>query len=282
MPRLTANPIVKIGEGICVTALLLLLALVERTHYQLLIQLETGLTLDFVETVPTMAGAGEFFRVLTWQDDVFLLAPALIFILALLFARTWQRIDKYVFLCLLAVVLSAQLAGPQTLPPAIASNPVAYFMRDVIQDWMDELVQKTDYYARLKDLPGVDQMNSIRLVDPAFANPRTPRPPSRREPALTADGRPWNILFFVLESTGADYVFDTSLSNKTPMPFLQKMTGEGLCLGNHYSSANNTARAAFSIFTGLYDSTSRKIFSMEENASIPTLNNYLPAEYDFF
>ena len=86
----------------------------------------------------------------------------------------------------------------------------------------------------------------------------------------------------MLESSGSDYIFDTSLDNPTPMPFLQKMTREGLYLGNHHASANNTAKAAFSIFTGLYPSTAYKNFAMEDNVAIPTLNRYLPVEYDYF
>jgi membrane-anchored protein YejM (alkaline phosphatase superfamily) len=174
------------------------------------------------------------------------------------------------------------MAGPQTLPSEIASNPVVYFSNDAIGDWVNEALQENEYYARLKNLPGDEQTNSIQLVDEAFVNSRLQRPAPRRGPALTADGRPWNILFFVLESTGADYVFDTSLGNQTPMPFLQRMTGEGLYLSNHHASANNTAQAAFSLFTGLYPSTSRTIFAMDENVVIPALNDYLPAEYDYF
>ncbi len=161
-------------------------------------------------------------------------------------------------------------------------NPVVYFSHDVIDDWVNELLRENDYFARRGDLPGDEQTNSIQLVDKAFVNPRLQPPAPRREPASTADGKPWNILFFVLESCGADYVFDTSLGNQTPMPFLQKMTREGLYLSNHFTSANNTAKAAFSLFTGLYPSTGRKIITTDKNIVIPMLNRYLPAEYDYF
>ncbi len=281
-PRLTANIIFKLGEGMVVFVLLLVLALIERAHYQLLLQLDTGLTLDFVTTTPMMMGADDFSRMLTWPDVVFILAPILVFVLACLFVRTWQRTEKYVVSLLLFSALCAQLAGPQTLPPEIASNPVAYFSKDVIRDGVHALFRENDYYARRMDLPGDEQTNSIQLVDEAFVNPRPQPPAPRHEPALTADGRPWNILFFVMESCGADYVFDTSLGNPTPMPFLQKLAGEGLYLSNHHASANNSAKAAFSLLTGLYPFTGRKIFAMEKDAVIPTLNNFLPRGYDYF
>ncbi|MGO8838712.1 MAG: LTA synthase family protein [Limisphaerales bacterium] len=262
--------------------LLLVLALVERAHYQLLLQLDTGLTLDFVEIIPTVVGVDVFFRMLTWPDVAFILAPILIFVSTCLFARMWQRVDKYVFFFLLCFVWSAQMAGPQTLPSEIASNPVVYFSYDAIDDWKNELLRENDYFAQRGDLPGAEQTNSIQLVDKAFVNPQPQPPAPRQEPAVTPDGKPWNILFFVLESSGADYVFDTSLGNPVPMPFLQKMTREGLYLSNHFTCANNTAKAAFSLFTGLYPSTGRKIITTDKDITIPTLNRYLPAEYDYF
>jgi hypothetical protein len=282
MPRLAANIFFKACEAMFVVVLLLLLAFVERAHYQLLLQLDTGLTLDFVKTTRTMVGPGDFSRMLTWPDVAFILAPTLVFVLTCLFARAWRRIDKYVFLFLLCFVLCAQMAGPQTLPPVIAANPVVYFSTDAFDDWVHNLFRENDYYASLKDFPGAGQTNSIQLVDEAFVNPRPHQPAPRHEPASTADGRPWNILFFVLESCGSDYVFDTSLGNPTPMPFLQKMTSEGLYLGNHHASADNSAQAAFSLLTGLYPTTSSKNFSEAKNNVIPTLNHYLPAEYDYF
>ena len=282
MPRLAANTIIKIGEGIFVVVLLLLLAFVERLHYQLLLQLDTGLTLDFVKTAPTMVGADDFFQMLTWQDVAFILAPTLFFALACLFARIWQRLDKHLFLLLLAIVLCAQMVGPQTFPSEIASNPVVYFVDDAIRDWVHELLRENEFYASRKDLPGDEQTNSIQLVDEAFVNPQLQQSAPRHELALTADGKPWNIVIIVLESCGADYAFDTSLSNQTPMPFLQRMTGEGLYLSNHHASANNSAKAAFSLFTGLYPTTGRVNFSMGNNVIIPTLNHYLSADYDYF
>ena len=63
----------------------------------------------------------------------------LVFVLACLFARTWRRIDKYVFLFLLCFVLCAQMAGPQTLPSVIAANPVVYFSGTPLRTGCSEL-----------------------------------------------------------------------------------------------------------------------------------------------
>jgi hypothetical protein len=284
-PRLAAKTVVQLGEGLLAVGLLLVLALVERTHYQLLLQLDTGLTLDFVKTAPALVEPGDFYRMLTWPDMAFILAPALVFVLAWWLARIRRRTEKtddHGFLVLLGLGLCAPLAGPQTLPPEIAANPVVYFAKDAMEDWVNALLQANDYYARREDLPGAAQTNSIQLVDDAFVNPRPPAPALRPEPAVTADGKAWNILFFVLESSGADYVFDRSFGNPAPMPFLQKLTREGLYLSNHHASVNNTAKAAFSLFTGLYPDPGRKMLARDKAMAIPTLNRYLPADYDFF
>jgi len=281
-PHLAASTPFNLVEGLLALGLILLLSLVDRLHYQLLLQLDTGLTLDFVKAAPELVGPGDFFRMLTWSDMAFILTPLLVFVLAWWLARSRPGTDKYGVAVLLGLGLGAHWAGPQTLPPEIATTPVVYFSRDTVGDWKNELLWEPDYFARRGDMPGAAQTNSIQLVDKAFVNPRPPSPAPQTAPAVTAAGTSWNILVFVLESSGADYVFDSSLGNPTPMPFLQKLTREGLYLSNHFTTANNTAKAAFSLFTGLYPSTGRKIVTTDKDITIPTLNRYLPADYDYF
>ena len=188
-PRPAAGAFLKIGEGLLVTGLLLTLSLVHRLHYQLLLQLDTGLTLDFVKTAPAMVGVGDFFRMLSWPDAASILAPVLVFILACLFARTWRRMCGWVLLFWTAFVLGAQLAGPQTLDDDLTVNPAVYFLSDAVKDQLHFLERENGYYARRTDMPGEEQSKSVRLVDEAFMNPG-PRPPApRREPVLTADGK---------------------------------------------------------------------------------------------
>ena len=215
-PRLAAKTIVQIGEGLLAAGLVLLLALADRTHYQLLLQLDTGLTLEIMKAAPELVGPGDFFRMLTRPDIVSILTPLLVFVLAWWFARKRPQTDKYGLAVLLGFGLCAHLAGPQTLPSEIASDPAVYFSRTAIEDWVNELFQENDYFAKRGDMPGAEQTNSIQLVDAAFVNSR-PRPPAPRPgPAVTADGKPWNVIFFVLESSGADYVFDKSLGGPAP------------------------------------------------------------------
>ena len=99
-------------------------------------------------------------------------------------------------------------------------------------------------------------------------------PPPRRE-------KPWNILFFVMESTGASYVFDRAEGNAMPMPFLKRLSETGLNLQRHYATANSSAEALFSLFTGLYP-RSGHWEAGGEALHLPTLNRFLGPKYHSF
>ena len=283
LPRLTVMTVFIMAEGLLAALTLLVAALIVRLHYQLLLQLDTGLTLTFVEMLPTMFGVNDFVRLLTPQDVIFMVTPLAVFVLALANAQRLRRFYKPVALCLLVLILAAQLLPcRQKLPPEVVQNPVIYLSNDALQDMFHGLFRENDFYEHRADLPGDVQMRSIRLRDEAFVTGDNRPPMPKRELALTAEGKPWNVLIFVLESTGSDYIFDTSLGNQIPMPFLQRMTREGLYLANHHASANNSAQAAFSIFTGLYPCPTHSLFAMQKNVVIPTLNRYLGGDYEYF
>ena len=283
LPRLVVTTGFFIVEGAVAALVLSVVALIVRTHYQLLLQLDTGLTLTFVEMSPTMFGANSFVRLLTPQDVVFLVAPLMIFVLALASVQWFRQIYKPAGLCLIVLIFAAQLLPcREKLSPEVAQDPVIYFFNDVMIDMFNTRFHSSDFYANRTDLPGDAQTHSIRLIDEAFVTGDHRPSMQKREIALTADGKPWNVLVFVLESTGSDYIFDTSLGSQIPMPFLQRMTREGLYLANHHASANNSAQAAFSIFTGLYPCPTHNLFAMQKNVVIPTLNRYLGGNYKYF
>src|SRR5678815_206484 len=125
-------------------------------------------------------------------------------------------------------------------------------------------------------------MRSVALIDDAFIETNAVPGEPDWTPGPAAQ-EPWNILFFVLESTGADYVFDTSLGNDVPMPFLHHAATNGVWLANHYSTCNSSPRAGFSIFTGLYPRADHdQTFEVEHHVSIPALNRYLGTPFQCF
>jgi phosphoglycerol transferase MdoB-like AlkP superfamily enzyme len=283
LPRLVVMTAFIMAECGVAALVLSVVALIVRTHYQLLLQLDTGLTLTFVEMSPTMFETKSFVRLLTPQDIIFLVAPLGVFVLALANAPRLKRFYKPAGLCLIVLIFGAQLLPyRQKLSPEVAQNPVIYFFDDAMNDMLNARSRSDYFYANRTDLPRDAQTHSVRLIDEAFVTGDNRPPLLKREIALTADGKPWNVLIFVLESTGSDYIFDTSLGSQIPMPFLQRMTREGLYLANHHASANNSAQAAFSIFTGLYPCPTHGMFPMQKNVVIPTLNRYLDGNYKYF
>ncbi len=93
-----------------------------------------------------------------------------------------------------------------------------------------------------------------------------------------------NILVIVLESTGARYVFDETLTKPgagKPMPFLHSIAAKSLYLSRHYATANSSPRALFSLFTGLYPEPAVDFFSLKRGLKIRGWNTYLAAATSF-
>ena len=93
---------------------------------------------------------------------------------------------------------------------------------------------------------------------------------------------PWNIVFFIMESVGTRYTFDSSHGNPMPMPFLHKISKEGWYLEKHYTTSNVSTKAIFSLFSGLYDFFNRETFGTRPDAEVPTIYNWLGKDYDSF
>jgi hypothetical protein len=283
-PRIAGSMPYAVAEIALGGAIVLLAALILRIHYQLLLQLETGLTVTMVTMAPAMFAPTDFFHMFTLADTLFLATTLAVYTAALAGARLLRRVYRPALLAFTGVVLVVQLVPARTaLSRELKSNPVIYFARDIIRAPLHLYFGKANPYRNRPDLPSPAQLHSIRLIDPAFTTgvyPAGPEPAAG--PALHAGGKPWNVLLFVLESTGSDYVFDTSLGNEVPMPFLREMTDQGLALTNHHASCNSSPSAAFSIFTGLYPRPTHEPFSMLKTAAVPTINHYLAPDYECF
>jgi hypothetical protein len=119
---------------------------------------------------------------------------------------------------------------------------------------------------------------TLAASQPTQFNPLPPAMPHEMHASRSANANTPNILFIVLESTGARYVFDESLTlpgKGVPMPFLQKLRAESLYLARHYATANSSPRALFSLFTGLYPEPSDEFFSLKKGLRIKTWNRFL-------
>jgi arylsulfatase A-like enzyme len=146
------------------------------------------------------------------------------------------------------------------------------------------------------------QADTVRLIDPLFARPLSlirshkgldiSALPSFMSHFLadadpdqaTASPKrpPLNLLLLILESVGTRYIADQSRGNPVPMPFLHSLTQRGWFWANHFSTANSSPPALFSIFTGLYPVPRMQMFVMRRDVYLPALTGFLGPDYDSF
>lgn len=124
-----------------------------------------------------------------------------------------------------------------------------------------------------------DQKDKIIFVDPGFVG--TNKTASDFAKKSLAPQKKWNIVVFVLESVGTDYLFK-KINNKDTTPFLQWLAPQSLYLNNIFSSGNISAFGQFSILTGLYPNPSPKHFEFQPNLFIPSIADWLGPHYDSF
>lgn len=89
----------------------------------------------------------------------------------------------------------------------------------------------------------------------------------------------WNVVFIIMESTGAEYPFSTSAGNDLPMPFLQKLAARSLVGENHFSPTNTTPSGTFSITSGLFPAPTMEIYAERRDIHLPHFRVYLQPEY---
>ncbi|MCX6896813.1 MAG: sulfatase-like hydrolase/transferase, partial [Verrucomicrobia bacterium] len=281
LPKLVEAAAVRVLEAVSALAILLVFSLMLRAHFQLLLELETGLTGKYLRLTHETLGTADLFRLLKTQDRLILLAPAVFFAIAYRGAARLRQIYRTCALAFTAVMLAGQLLLPgKQLAPELSQNPAVYLAGDLIRNAIDSFWRSRDEYRNQKLLPGEEQLKSIALVDGAFVDGPPSPPPTAA--ARTAKGKPWNILLFVMESTGADYVFDRPFGEEMPMPFLRQLAREGLWCPNHFTTCNSSASAAFSILTGLYPPPATEVFAMRRDNRIPIWNAWLRNRYDTF
>lgn len=121
-------------------------------------------------------------------------------------------------------------------------------------------------------VPAAEQQ-PLRLPDPRLSGQESPAP-------AAAKNRTWNVVWIIMESTGTRYLGDTA--PKVPMPFLQKLAGEGWRLARHYSTTNSSARAIFSQLSGLYPMPTLPMWVDRADVAVPSLPGLLGPQWDKF
>lgn len=132
---------------------------------------------------------------------------------------------------------------------------------------------------------GTAPTGGMRLPAPDYADvvPTTGADPAALHlpGKLAPGGKPWNIVWLILESTGRLYL-DGAAPAEHPMPYLRSLQAQGWNLAKHRSPSNSSATSIFAQFSGLYPSPSIWMFATQPNNRIPSLFAFLPKQYERF
>lgn len=269
-------PILKISGFVFLHIVLIIVLLVHEIHLRLLFSVQSGL--DYSAIMEAISGVSfiEIIKLIEMKDYAFLLLPIALFWLVLLSPMVLRismagiSFALIIFLSLISVFA----ANDRTInvPAEIRLNPALFLLSDVADHAFYQ------YTAKDRNIGIAHEIDSgFRFPIPADANKMKP---IRFLPPKSA--HPWNIVFFVMESVGTRYIFNTECGIEMPMPFLHRIAKEGWYLKQHYTTSNVSTKALFSLLSGLYDFFGRENLGLRSDAGVPSLYNFLPNSYDSF
>ncbi len=255
---------------------LISLLLIHGGHTRLLFEAQTGLSyfviLELFLNVPFI----ELIKFVDWKDGLFLLMPIGLFWGVLLLPLVFRVRILKVSIGLLVLISSFSIIGSWFQKPRSSSRDPSesglFLLSDIVEQGIFKISPEDGYIKIVKEgelgiQPGGmdyrDRVKPLKLL-----------PPQK--------DHPWNIVFFIMESVGSRYIFDTDRGHPMPMPFLHGLAKESLHLKNHYTSSNITTKAVFSLLSGLYDFFHQETFGIRPDASVPSLHNFLSKEHESF
>ena len=255
---------------------IVVMLIIHAAHIRLLFDAQTGLTVSMVKEVCMNIPFTELMSFINLKEALFLLVPIGVFWLVLLLPlslRLWM-VRVFIVLVILLSTICIWSANNRSgeIPSEICLNPALFFLSDVADH---TFLKQTVEYQSLHEAK--ENESGIQLAGPIRTNRINPEkwlPPRSTQP--------WNVIFFIMESAGTRYVFDTSSGYPMPMPFLHQMAKEGWYLRKHYTTANISNKAIFSLLSGLYDFFSRKTFGIQPDAQVPSIYNFLSKSHDSF
>ena len=268
--------IFKILGMVFLQIVLLVLVLVHGVHGRLLFDVQTGF--DYSVLKETFSGISfiETAKLIEMRDYLFLLFPLALFwlvFLSLLGLRVWMaRISIVLIIFLSSLSIFAANDRTKNVPDEIRLNPALFLLSDVAENvFFTHSVEDRNSNVVKGNRSGIQLSRSMETH---------PREPAKFLPAKST--HPWNVILFIMESVGTQYIFDISNGNPMPMPFLHKISQEGWYLEKHFTTSNVSTKAIFSLFSGLYDLFNRETFGTRPDAEVPSIYNWLGEGYDSF
>jgi phosphoglycerol transferase MdoB-like AlkP superfamily enzyme len=266
----------KISGLVFLHIVIVVLLLIHGVHGRLLFDVQTGFDTSVVKEAFSGVSFIETLKLIEIRDYLFLLFPFGLFWLVLLSpsgVRVWMaRVSIMLIIFLSSLSLFTANHKTKNVPMEIRFNPAFFLLSDVAEN----VFFKNPMENRYGNIVHTD-----RSVTPHSRSlEKNSMEPKKFLPAKSA--HPWNIVFFIMESAGTRYIFDTSNGNPMPMPFLHKISKEGWFLKKHFTSSNVSTKAVFSLFSGLYDFFNRENFGTRADAEVPAIYNWLGESYDSF
>jgi hypothetical protein len=252
------------------------LFLIHGGHLRLLFEAQTGMSYFVIEELLLNVPETELVKFVDWKDGLFFLMPIGLFWGILLLPATFRTWTLKVCIGLIIVLSSFSIIGAngkgKGLPAEIRVNPAIHFLSDIVETGFYKVPSEVGHIKIVKE-----NEPALRLGGKDFQEPIKPLkflPPQK--------DHPWNIIFFIMESVGSRYMFDTGDGQTMPMPFLHGLARESWHLKRHYTSSNISTKAVFSLLSGLYDFFNQATFGSRPDANVPSLYNYLPKGYEAF
>ncbi len=268
--------IIKISGIIFLQMVLVVVLLVHGVHGRLLFDVQTGLDTSAIKEAFSGISLMETVKLIEIKDYLFLLLLVGLFWLVFLSPlglRIWMaRVSIVLVILLLSISLFAVNGRAKPIPDEIRLNPALFLLSDVADNI---------FFKHSADHRNINRLKGSRsgpLPPPSMEG--HPLKPDKFLPAKNT--HPWNVVFFIMESVGTRYIFDTSYGNPIPMPFLHHLSKEGWFLKKHYTTSNVSTKAIFSLFSGFYDFFNRENFGTRVDATVPAIYNWLGEEYDCF
>ncbi len=257
--------------------LVVLLVFIYNMSYHFWVSMNTGLTRDLLLEGAATTSLGDAVKFIDFTDMISIMVSLGALFLFAVHRKVdlWRnRVTGVILLCIVftfsvhSVFASTNIAGGMSNPPLIYTF-ASFFEKD---NWRNTGSSNTGPAA------GNEQLRSIQFIDPRFVFADR----NQRGPIQYRSNNRWNVLYIVLESTGREYVFNTSAGNKMPMPFLHELSKKSLFLDYHFGTGNTSPRSLFSMLSGLYPDPKLQMFCTKDDVTIPSLATFLGREYDSF
>lgn len=272
----TGSKFLTILSAIFLNIILIVTLLIHGAHIRLLFNAQIGFEYSILTETFLNVSLKELIKLLKFNDIIYLFIPLFIFwiiiILPSFFRTCLFKISLSTSIILFCISLLYFFGEKEKPPKEIKSNPVIFLLSDIakqeilnlrVKDRKVILIKEDGKKFNLKGSLFQNHLKQIKVLPPK-------------------SNHSWNIIIFIMESVGTRYIFDTSLGNPVPMPFLKKLSSESWYLKRHFTTSNISTKAIFSILSGLYDFFNNETFGIKVDAHVPSIYNFLSRNYETF